>query len=122
MGGLWNKVPVTHWVFLIGPAAIAGFPFLSGWWSKDEILGHAFTHGRYVLWALGAATAFCTAFYMSRLLYVTVYDQARVAHGTPHPLPKPSWRILRPLLFLAALAGVCCLSRAVPACPATPSS
>src|SRR2546430_12543609 len=37
MGGLWNKVPVTHWVFLIGTAAIAGFPFLSGWWSKDEI-------------------------------------------------------------------------------------
>src|SRR5439155_1421302 len=61
MGGLWNKVPATHWVFLIGTATIAGFPFLSGWWSKDEILGHALTHRRYVLWALGAAAAFCTA-------------------------------------------------------------
>src|SRR2546425_2714705 len=59
MGGLWNKVPATPLVFLIGTAAIAGFPFLSGWWSKDEILGHALTPRRYVLWALGAAAAVC---------------------------------------------------------------
>src|SRR5216117_3241775 len=49
MGGLKDRIPVTHWVFLIGTAAIAGFPFMSGWWSKDEILGHAFVHGRYIL-------------------------------------------------------------------------
>jgi len=106
MGGLWNKVPVTHWVFLIGTAAIAGFPFLSGWWSKDEILGHAFMHGRYVLWALGSAAAFCTAFYMSRLLYVAFYGQSRVDHETAHHLHEPSWWMLGPLLLLAALSAL----------------
>ena len=104
MGGLWNKVPATHWVFLIGTAAIAGFPFLSGWWSKDEILGHAFTHRRYVLWALGAAAAFCTAFYMSRLLYVTFYGQSRVDHEVAHHIHEPSWWMRGPLLILAALS------------------
>src|SRR5438552_7477271 len=106
MGGLWNKVPITHWVFLIGTAAIAGFPFLSGWWSKDEILGHAFTHGHYVLWALGAAAAFCTAFYMSRLLYVTFYGQSRVVHEAAHHLHEPSRRMLCLLLLLAALSAL----------------
>jgi len=106
MGGLWNKVPITHWVFLIGTAAIAGFPFLSGWWSKDEILGHAFTHGHYVLWALGAAAAFCTAFYMSRLLYVTFYGQSRVDHEAAHHLHEPSRWMLGPLLLLAALSAL----------------
>src|SRR5438128_6189308 len=58
MGGLQDRIPVTHWVFLIGTAAIAGFPFMSGWWSEDEILGHAFVHGRDILWLLGAIAAF----------------------------------------------------------------
>src|SRR6266513_4072287 len=84
MGGLWNKVPATHGVFLIGTAAIAGFPFLSGWWSKDEILGHAFTHGHYALWVLGAVAAFCTAFYMSRLLYLTFYGPSRIDEHAAH--------------------------------------
>jgi NADH-quinone oxidoreductase subunit L len=106
MGGLWNKVPATHWVFLIGTAAIAGFPFLSGWWSKDEILGHAFTHRHYVLWALGAAAAFCTAFYMSRLLYVTFYGQSRVDHEVAHHIHEPSWWMRGPLLILAALSAL----------------
>ena len=37
MGGLKSKMPITHWTFLVGALAIAGFPFLSGFWSKDEI-------------------------------------------------------------------------------------
>jgi NADH-quinone oxidoreductase subunit L len=106
MGGLWNKVPATHGVFLIGTAAIAGFPFLSGWWSKDEILGHAFTHRHYVLWTLGAAAAFCTAFYMSRLLYVTFYGQSRVDHGAAHHIHEPSWWMRGPLLVLAVLSAL----------------
>src|SRR5438552_7013030 len=106
MGGLKDRIPVTHWVFLIGTAAIAGFPFMSGWWSKDEILGHAFVHGRYVLWALGSAAAFCTAFYMSRLLYVAFYGQSRVDHEPAPHLHAPSWWMLGPLLFLAALSAL----------------
>ncbi|TLY21119.1 MAG: NADH-quinone oxidoreductase subunit L, partial [Nitrospirae bacterium] len=106
MGGLWDKVPVTHWVFLIGAAAIAGFPFLSGWWSKDEILGQAFMHRHYVLWTLGAAAAFCTAFYMSRLLYMTFYGQSRVAREVAPHIHEPSWWMLGPLVVLAALSAV----------------
>src|SRR5436309_7022565 len=105
MGGLWNKVPVTHWVFLIGTAAIAGFPFLSGWWSKDEILGHAFTQGRYVLWALGSAAAFCTAFYMSRLLYLTFYGPPRVDEHAAHHIHESPPVMLAPLVILALLAA-----------------
>jgi len=106
MGGLWDKIPKTHGVFLIGTAAIAGFPFLSGWWSKDEILGHAFTHGHYVLWALGATAAFCTAFYMSRLLYLTFYGESRVAPDVAHHLHESPTVMILPLMVLAVLSVV----------------
>lgn len=106
MGGLWKTIPVTHGVFLIGTAAIAGFPFLSGWWSKDEILGHAFTHGHYFLWLLGAAAAFCTAFYMSRLLYLTFYGESRVDHAASHHPHESPPVMLAPLIILAVLAVI----------------
>ncbi len=106
MGGLWDKIKVTHGVFLIGTAAIAGFPFLAGWWSKDEILGHAFTHGHYVLWALGATAAFCTAFYMSRLLYVTFYGESRVAREVAHHIHESPPVMIYPLMVLALLSVV----------------
>jgi NADH-quinone oxidoreductase subunit L len=106
MGGLWKVIPTTHWVFLIGVAAIAGFPFLSGWWSKDEILGHAFTHGYYVLWLLGAVAAFCTAFYMSRLLYLIFYGPSRVNEHAAHHIHESPPVMLMPLVILAVLSVV----------------
>ena len=106
MGGLWNKIPVTHWVFLTGTAAIAGVPFLSGWWSKDEILGHAFTHGHYVLWTLGWAAALCTAFYMSRLLYVTFYGESRVDRKVTQHIHESPKIMLAPLVVLAFLSVI----------------
>ena len=106
MGGLKDRIPVTHWVFLIGTAAIAGFPFMSGWWSKDEILGHAFVHGRYILWLLGAIAAFCTSFYMSRLLYITFYGESRVPHeAEPHIHESPQVMLI-PLVVLAVLSVI----------------
>src|SRR5437867_4158603 len=53
-----------------------------------------------------AVAAFCTVFYMSRLLYVTFYGQSRVHHETAHHLHEPSWWMLGPLLFLAALSAL----------------
>jgi len=106
MGGLWNKIPVTHWVFLAGTAAIAGVPFLSGWWSKDEILGHAFTHRHYVLWTLGWVAALCTAFYMSRLLYVTFYGESRVDRKVAQHIHESPKIMLAPLIVLAFLSVV----------------
>src|SRR6059036_3750752 len=104
MGGLWNKVPVTHWVFLIGTAAIAGFPFLSGWWSKDEILGHAFTHGRYGWYAVAAVGAFLTAFYMFRLTYLTFYGESRAEHQVAEHIHESPAIMIGPLVILAALS------------------
>src|ERR671938_1709854 len=40
-GGLRYALPTTHWTFLCGALALAGFPLLSGFWSKDEIIGAA---------------------------------------------------------------------------------
>ena len=74
MGGLARKIPVTFVTFAIATAAIAGIPPLAGFLSKDEILWFAFASGRGgspLLWAVMAATALMTAFYMFRLLWLT---------------------------------------------------
>jgi NADH-quinone oxidoreductase subunit L len=92
MGGLKTHLPVTYWTFLIGALAIAGVPFLSGFFSKDEILFYTFSRGHTVLWVLGATTALLTATYMFRLVYMTFFGERRSAlaaaggahHGPGH--------------------------------------
>src|SRR5688500_6947222 len=71
MGGLKRALPVTYWTFLIGSLAIAGVPFLSGFFSKDEILYETFHEGHTILWLVGAITSLLTATYMFRLVYLT---------------------------------------------------
>ena len=73
MGGLSPKIPWTYRLFLIGTIAIAGIPPLAGFWSKDEILAHAFTHHHYLLYGMAAIGALLTSFYMFRLTYLTFY-------------------------------------------------
>jgi len=82
MGGLSSKIPWTHRLFLIGTIAIAGIPPLAGFWSKDEILAGAIKSGgiNILWWLIGLVTAFLTAFYMFRLLYLTFYGTSRVDH------------------------------------------
>jgi NADH-quinone oxidoreductase subunit L len=82
MGGLKDKLPVTYWTFLIGTLAIAGVPLLSGFFSKDEILWKTFSEGHIFLWALAVVTAFLTATYMFRLLYLAFFGERR--HGDDH--------------------------------------
>ena len=82
MGGLKSSLPVTYWTFLIGTLAIAGVPLLSGFFSKDEILWKTFSEGHVVLWGLAVVTAFLTATYMFRLLYMTFFGERR--HGDDH--------------------------------------
>ena len=53
MGGLWRKIPITHWTMLIGAIAIAGIPPLAGFFSKDEILADAYKNSNYWVWAIG---------------------------------------------------------------------
>ena len=74
MGGLRNKMPWTYTTFLIGALSLAGIFPLAGFWSKDEILTHAFGStgfiGQIVFW-LALVAVFMTAFYMFRVLFMT---------------------------------------------------
>jgi NADH-quinone oxidoreductase subunit L len=81
MGGLKKALPITYWTFLIGTLAIAGVPLLSGFFSKDEILWQTFASGHTILWGLAVFTAFLTATYMFRLLYLTFFGERRQAPG-----------------------------------------
>ena len=89
MGGLKTYLPITYWTFLIGALAIAGVPFLSGFFSKDEILYRTFTSTnsyRLVLWGIGAVTSLLTATYMFRLVFLTFHGERHEAPahvGTP---------------------------------------
>ena len=82
MGGLRKYMPTTFWVFIIATLSITGIPFLSGFFSKDEILWRAYQHGDLgkFLWFLGTVAALLTAFYSWRLIYMTFHGKFR---GTP---------------------------------------
>jgi NADH-quinone oxidoreductase subunit L len=78
MGGLRKHMPVTFWTFAIGTAALMGVPFLSGFWSKEAVLGAAYDSGCNVsVFGSGVLTAALTAFYMTRLLIVAFFGKAR---------------------------------------------
>ena len=76
MGGLRKYMPITAGTFLIGNLAISGIPPFAGFWSKDEILGQAFT-ANPVLWGVGWVTAGLTAFYMFRMYFMTFEGEFR---------------------------------------------
>ena len=104
MGGLREKLPATYRTFLIGAAALAGVPLLSGFFSKDEILFKAF-EANFLLYLVGTLTAFITAFYSFRAVFVPFWGKARdkkladKAHEAPAVMTGPLW-------ILAGLAVV----------------
>ena len=75
MGGLLKPMRITATTFLIGTAALAGIPPLSGFWSKDAVMAVA-QHSTPLL-IIGAITAFLTAFYMMRLCTIVFFGKAR---------------------------------------------
>ncbi len=103
MGGLRRSMPATAATFLIGTAALAGLPPLSGFWSKDSVLALAWDNNP-LLFAVGAFTAFLTAFYMTRLCVVVFFGEPRGggARGAKEVAPV----MLAPLYVLAAGAVV----------------
>ena len=85
MGGLHTKLKYTSLLMLVGTLAIAGFPFLSGFYSKDEILysaSRSFTNMGPVIYIVGAFTSLLTAFYMNRMMWKTFYTRARWTVGS----------------------------------------
>jgi NADH-quinone oxidoreductase subunit L len=83
MGGLRQALPITFYTFAIASLAIAGFPGLAGFFSKDEILYETFAEGHTILWVVGALTSLLTATYMFRLVYLTFFGERR--HDAPAP-------------------------------------
>ncbi|AMV17572.1 NADH-quinone oxidoreductase subunit L [Planctomyces sp. SH-PL14] len=111
--GLKHALPITHWTFLCGAAALAGIPPLAGFWSKDEILAALFsgaTHGEHrmffaVILGIALFTAFLTAFYTFRAYYMTFHGPERFpeeAGHHPHDAPPAMAWPLR-ILAIAAL-------------------
>ena len=97
MGGLRKYLPITHITFLIACLTIAGVPFLSGFFSKDEILVAALNHNK-LLFAIEFIVAGLTAFYMFRLYFSVFWGKDRHYHHTPHESPLV---MTLPLMFLA---------------------
>ena len=105
-GGLRAAMPITFWTMGAAWLAIIGFPLTSGFFSKEAILAAAFHHGGIGVfgWAVGALTAGLTAFYMSRLFFLTFLGAPRWPDGR-HPHESPPVMTV-PLVVLAVLALV----------------
>ncbi len=110
MGGLAGKMPHTHWTFLVSTIAITGVVPLSGFWSKDAILGNALFSANPawhevgpIAYALGTLAALGTAFYMTRLYWLTFQGTPRT-HAAEHA-HESSYVMTVPLMVLALLAA-----------------
>src|SRR4051812_4522827 len=121
MGGLRKYLPVTCVLMWIATLAISGIPPLSGFFSKDEILGSVFAraHGStlaasswlgipgsallYVIYALGLAAAFLTAVYMTRMMLYTFHGPVRTGAEEERHLHEVPWIMTGPLVVLGIL-------------------
>jgi NADH-quinone oxidoreductase subunit L len=104
MGGLRKKLPITFITFLLATLAISGIPPFSGFFSKDEILAHAFASNK-LFWALGLIGSMMTAFYMFRLLFLTFYGTYRGGEHKVHAHESPKVMTI-PLIILAILSTI----------------
>ena len=103
MGGLSGKLKITYITFFIGCLAIAGLPPLSGFFSKDAILLSTFLH-QPLQYGIALFTAFLTAFYMFRLLFLTFHGSFRgTAEQQAHLHESPALMTI-PLMILAILS------------------
>jgi len=111
MGGVWKKLPYTYVLMIIGTLALTGFPFLSGFYSKDAIIEFAYLRGNtsgYYAAGIGIFTALLTSIYSWRLMFKTFhgeYNNKKVSIEDTHESPVV---MLIPLILLsigAVLAG-----------------
>jgi NADH-quinone oxidoreductase subunit L len=101
-GGLRSVMPVTFATFLMGYLAIIGFPFWSGFWTKDKIIEASFDKGGtsgYILGITALVGAGVTAFYMTRLMILTFFGKRRWTEGV-HPHESPATMTV-PMIVLA---------------------
>ncbi len=111
MGGIWQKIPLTYSLMWIGSLALAGFPFFSGYYSKDMILEAAWASNSFtgiIAFWLGCIAALLTAYYSWRLLILAFHGKPRCStevfkhvHESPPIMILP----LIPLALGAIFAG-----------------
>jgi NADH-quinone oxidoreductase subunit L len=101
MGGLWRPMPQTGLVFIVGTLALAGVWPLAGFFSKEEVLAGVWAGGRPGVFVVLAVTAFLTAFYMFRVVFITFFGHGHPP-GEAHP-HDPPWLMRGPLWVLAIL-------------------
>jgi NADH-quinone oxidoreductase subunit L len=97
-GGLRKHMPITFITFMVGYLAIIGFPFLSGFYTKDGIIETAMEHGAWMGW-LAVLGAGITGFYMSRMIFMTFFGEKRWDKEA-HPHESPTVMTL-PLILLS---------------------
>jgi NADH-quinone oxidoreductase subunit L len=109
MGGIWRSIPITYTLMWIGSLALAGvgledvFGF-AGFYSKDLIIESALASGTAVgkfAYIVGLITAFMTAFYSWRLIFLTFHGKPRADHHTMEHVHESPWIMLGPLIPLA---------------------
>jgi NADH-quinone oxidoreductase subunit L len=101
MGGLRKETPITFWTLFAAALAISGFPFTSGWFSKDAILLAAHHRSPILFW-VGTITAGITAFYVFRSIFLAFFGKYRGDHHA-HESPLV---MTAPLMILAVLSLV----------------
>ncbi|MGH0029601.1 MAG: NADH-quinone oxidoreductase subunit L [Myxococcota bacterium] len=107
MGGLRRRIWQTHAVFWVGVVAISGFPPLSGFFSKDEILVSAYAShvpGHLWLYGIGLVTAGITSFYMWRLYFKVFSGENRAAPEVRDHIQEQPPVVVNPLWVLAGLS------------------
>ncbi|RIV21008.1 NADH-quinone oxidoreductase subunit L [Alicyclobacillaceae bacterium I2511] len=105
MGGLGKKMRITQWTFLFGALSLSGvFPW-AGFWSKDSIINATLQSGHMTLFWIAEIAAFCTAFYIFRVYFLTFHgkprDESKMAHAH-----EGSWVMTVPLIILAVMAFI----------------
>ena len=104
MGGIWRKLPYSWGLMIVGTLALSGFPFFSGFYSKEAIIEFAYLKGNtlgYYVVAIGIFTALLTAIYSWRLIFKTfhgTYENKELKIDSIHESP---YVMLVPLTVLA---------------------
>jgi len=104
MGGVWKKIPYTYLLMIVGTLALTGFPFLSGYYSKDAIIEFAFLKGGYVGYLatiVGIFTALLTAIYSWRLIFKTFHGKYSNKKSTINSIKESTLIMLIPAGLLA---------------------
>jgi len=116
MGGLLKRMPITGWTFIAGAASLSAFPFITaGFWSKDEILAHAWDGGHMVVYWTLAIGAFLTAFYTFRQVFLTFFGEPRTeaAAHAPESVRAMTWPLVA-LAFFAIFGGFVAVPESFP--------